>query len=62
MENRELPVEEERQYLERLLAQHKRNLYRLEEKKAQKGLDTSISVLNELDYERQELEVRPINS
>jgi hypothetical protein len=51
----ELTLEEERQYLEGLLAQHKRNLYRLEEKKALKGVDTSVSVLNELDYERQEL-------
>ena len=50
-----LTLEEERQHLERLLAQHKRNLYRLEEVKAQKGLDTSIAVLNELDYERGEL-------
>jgi formylglycine-generating enzyme required for sulfatase activity len=50
-----LTLEEERQHLEKLLAQHKRNLYRLEQVKAQKGLDTSIAVLNELDYERQEL-------
>jgi len=50
-----LTLEEERQHLERLLAQHKRNLYRLEQVKAQKGLDTSIAILNELDYERQEL-------
>jgi len=50
-----LTLEEERQHLERLLAQHKRKLYRLEEVKAQKGLDTSIAVLNELDYERGEL-------
>ena len=50
-----LTLEEERQHLEKLLAQHKRNLYRLEQVKAQKGLDTSIAVLNELEYERQEL-------
>ena len=50
-----LTPEEERQHLEALLAQHKRNLYRLEQVKAQKGLDTSIAILNELEYERQEL-------
>ena len=50
-----LTLEEERQHLERLLAQHKRNLYRLEQVKSPKGLDTSIAILNELDYERGEL-------
>ena len=47
-----LTLEEERQHLEGLLAQHKRNLYRLEQVKANRGLDTSIVVLNELEYER----------
>jgi hypothetical protein len=50
-----LTLEEERQHLEALLAQHKHNLYRLELVKVQKGLDTSIAILNELDYEREEL-------
>lgn len=46
---------ETQRHLERLLDQHKRNIQRLEEVKTLKGLDTPVSVLNELDYEREEM-------
>lgn len=46
---------EERAFLERELAQHKRNLYRLREKKAKYGIDVPISVLNQIEDEEREI-------
>lgn len=52
---RGLSPAEERAFLERELAQHRRNLYRLREKKAKYGIDVPISVLNQIEDEEREI-------
>lgn len=50
-----LSLVEERELLKRELTQHKRNLYRLREKKAKYGIDVPISILNQIEDEEQEI-------
>jgi hypothetical protein len=52
---RELSPADERAFLERELAQHRRNLYHLREKKAKYGIDVPISVLNQIEDEEREI-------
>jgi predicted MPP superfamily phosphohydrolase len=48
-----LSPDEEREFLKRELAQHKRNLYHLREKRAKYGIDVPISILNQIEDEEQ---------
>ena len=48
-------VSEERAFLTQALLQHKRNLYRLQEKKSKYGIDIPVSVLNQIDDEEKEI-------
>jgi hypothetical protein len=49
------PVDEERALLLQELAQHKRNLYKLREKKAKYGIDVPLSVVNQIEDEEREI-------
>ncbi len=49
------PVDEERDLLRRILAQHKRNLYKLQERKAKFGLEVPLSIENQIEDEEQEI-------
>jgi len=49
------PVDEERALLLQELAQHKRNLYKLREKKANYGIDVPLSVVNQIEDEEREI-------
>jgi hypothetical protein len=49
------PVDEEQALLLQELAQHKRNLYKLREKKAKYGIDVPLSVVNQIEDEEREI-------
>lgn len=51
-----ISIDEQRAHLQKLLETHRRNLRQLEERAASWGLDQPLSLINQMEYERAEIE------